>query len=133
MAENKKKVEEEKKAISKTDGQTVIRTAAGWAVAATEYLDVATTGASQIADTINQLDAALTQLANLDLDGSCKKKTFEFSPGSEGDGTLTGEDFVHQQRAVIRLETCQHLKNWKRAKRSKVQMLLLQLLELWKN
>lgn len=98
MAENKKKVEEEKKAISKTDGQTVIRTAAGWAVAATEYLDVATTGASQIADTINQLDAALTQLANLDLDGSCKKKTFEFSPGSEGDGTVTGEDFVESAK-----------------------------------
>ena len=94
MAENKKKVLKEKKAISETDGQTTIRNAAGWASAATEWLDIASTGATQISDTINQLDAALTQLANLDLDGNCKKQTFEFSPGSEGDASLTGEDFA---------------------------------------
>jgi len=108
MAEDQKKIQEkkikEKKAISETDGQVTTRVGAGWAAAAKEWLvekavtgtlpDIAATGANQITSTINQLDAALTQLANLDLDGSCKKKAFEFTPGSEGDGTITGEDFA---------------------------------------
>ena len=67
-----KEVKKEQKKVAKTDGTYSFSNFAGDVSALSEWIDIGAGGLSQTLNVVNQIDAALTQLANLDLDGSCK-------------------------------------------------------------
>lgn len=75
--------QEEAKKVAVTDGGVTPQTTAGWVISTQEIITQLDTGATQIANLTNQLNATLSQLAGLDLNGKCKGATIPTTEGGD--------------------------------------------------
>jgi hypothetical protein len=75
--------QEEAKKAAVTDGGVIPQTTAGWVISTQEIITQLDTGATQIANLTNQLNATLSQLAGLDLNGKCKGATIPTTEGGD--------------------------------------------------
>ena len=75
--------QEEAKKVAVTDGGVIPQTTAGWVISTQEIITQLDTGATQIANLTNQLNATLSQLAGLDLNGKCKGATIPTTEGGD--------------------------------------------------